>query len=254
MPITGAPNPGTEFGFRKLCLVHWPAAGTLPDADTAGIPGGAGRRPPPAGRRPPGQVPACQALPDLACRDSAGSESLAATRPSSCALVACSIPQGDSNGGITAPPLRRFKKGPGGKHRVPAAAQGSAEANCPEGAKEAPLGDRAGKGRSSGRSEPAPFGQRRGTGSLQRRRPSRNVLWKYGGVFLPFGRNTPHRRRAFARLQPSRPPGRKSLCLRRRQSSHFTGWYSSPAPAPSQQRPLPSRPGPRWSSYRGDSW
>ena len=139
-PITGVPNSGTGFGFRKLCLVHLPAAGTLPDADTAGMPGGAGRRPSPVGRRPPGQVPACQALPDLVCRDSAGSESPAATRPSSFVLVSCSIPQGDSNGGIAAPSLRRFKKGPGGKHRVPAAAQGSAEANCPEGAKEAPLG------------------------------------------------------------------------------------------------------------------
>ena len=238
-------------------LVHRPAAGTLSDASTAGITAGAGRciRPSPAGRRPPGQVPDCQAPASSAATAQARNRRRRpGLHPSP--LVSRSIPQGGfQRGGIAVPPFASFQEGSGretqGSRRKPTKCGGE----LPRRSKRGPSGGLRWE-RAEQRKERA--------GALWAAARGMEIVttpplpeFFFGGVEVysfRMERIHLHRRRAFARLQPSRPPGRKSLCLRRRQSSHFTGWYSSPAPAPSQQRPLPSRPGPRWSSYRGDSW
>lgn len=165
-------------------------------------------------------------------------------------------PKGDSKGGgIAVPPFASFQEGSGretqGSRRKPTKCGGE----LPRRSKRGPSGGLRWE-RAEQRKERAGALWAAARGMELVTTPSLPEFF-FGGVGVcsfRMERIHLHRRRAFARLQPSRPPGRKSRCLRRRQSSHFTGWYSSPAPAPSQQRPLPSRPGPRWSSYRGDSW
>ena len=192
----------------------------------------------------------------LVCRNSAGPESPAAPRPSSFApRLPFHPPRGIPKGEIAVPPFASFQEGSGretqGSRRKPTKCGGE----LPRRSKRGPSGGLRWE-RAEQRKERAGALWAAARGMELVTTPPLPEFF-FGGVEVysfRMERIHLHRRRAVARLQPSRPPGRKSLCLRRRQSSHFTGWYSSPAPAPSQQRPLPSRPGPRWSSYRGDSW
>ena len=195
-------------------LVHRPAAGTLSDASTAGIPAGAGRciRPSPAGCRPPGQVPDCQALPDLVCRDSAGSESPAATRPSSFVLISCSIPQGVQRGNRSAP-FASFQEGSGretqGSRRKPTKCGGE----LPRRSKRSPFGGVApGKGGAAEGVSRRPLGSGEGYGACDDAIPPRIVLRGCGGVFFPNGKNTPP---PAAGLRPlaALPPARAEIPL-----------------------------------------
>ena len=174
-------------------LVHRPAAGTLSDANTAGIPAGAGRciRPSPAGRRPPGQVPDCQAPASSAATAQARNRRRRpGLHPSP--LVSRSIPQGGFQRGKSQyPPLRRFKKGPGGKHRVPATNQRSVEVIAPKEQERLLRRVAVGKGGAAEGVSRCPLGSGEGYGACDDATPPRIFLWGCGGVFFPNGKNTP---------------------------------------------------------------
>ena len=175
-------------------LVHRPAAGTLSDANTAGIPAGAGRciRPSPAGRRPPGQVPDCQAPASSAATAQARNRRRRpGLHPSP--LVSRSIPQGGfQRGGIAVPPFASFQEGSGRETQGSCRSPGKRGGKLPRRSKRSPFGGVApGKGGAAEGVSRRPLDSGEGQEACGDAAPPGMFLWKYGGVFLPFGRNTP---------------------------------------------------------------
>ena len=101
-------------------------------------------------------------------------------------------PKGDSKGGGSQyPPLRRFKKGPGGKHRVPATNQRSVEVIAPKEQERLLRRVAVGKGGAAEGVSRRPSGSGEGYGACDDATPPRIFLWECGGVFFQFGKNTP---------------------------------------------------------------